>query len=255
MRPIPRRLLVLAGAAGAAAVLAGGALFAYFATHPPPAPFQIGSRATERPTAGAAASPAAGATPCTPAPGTAGYWAIQPGSEAGYRVQEKFIELPAPNDAVARTDTVAGFAVLAQTASGQPVLTAGCVAVDVSTLRSVDLLPPPLPPATGRDGHYREMLDTVNHPFVVFRAAGIQLPDRVLSGDTVSVQLPGELTLKGITRPVTAQAQVRVTGGQADVAGSLAVNAPDFGVQVPSDPARLVQPNVTLEFLLHLARP
>ena len=255
MKHFKRRLVLVAAAGALASVLAGGALLAYFITHPAPAPFTIGAGATPLPVAGSTSSPAATSTPCSGRTAGGARWTIKPGSMAGYRVLEKFAELTLPNDAVARTSAVTGFVVLAEGTGVAPMLTDACVAVDVATLRSVDELPPPLPPATGRDGHYPEMFDTLNHPFAVFRTtAPVELSDRVMSGDTVSLQLPGELTIKGQTRPTTVKAQVRVTAGEAEVAGSFVVDAPDFGVQVPSDPDRLVQSHVTLEFLLRLFR-
>src|SRR6266852_8789620 len=43
----------------------------------------------------------------------AGRWKIAAGSEAGYRVREKFINQPAPTEAVARTSAVSGNLIIA----------------------------------------------------------------------------------------------------------------------------------------------
>jgi hypothetical protein len=95
------------------------------------------------------------------------------------------------------------------------------------------------------------MLDLIAHPYVVFRADQVGLPPRMLDGDTVDLSLPGELQMRGNARPAVASAQARMTAATAEVAGSLRVHVPDWGVEVPGDP--VVSPDVTLEFLLRLA--
>jgi len=46
--------------------------------------------------------------PSGSATGLAGRWSVGPGSVAGYRVREKFINQPAETEAVARTSKVSG---------------------------------------------------------------------------------------------------------------------------------------------------
>jgi hypothetical protein len=132
-----------------------------------------------------------------------------------------------------------------------PTLAAGCIAVDGRTLSSVDELPAPLPPANRRDGHYGEMLQLFSHPYVVFRTSDYRLPANTLSGQAFDLSLPGRLEMRGNAHPVVAGARARVSGTEAEVAGSLVAHVPDWGVEVPGDP--VVSPDVTLEFLLRLA--
>ena len=185
-------------AAGAVAVaaLAGGSLYLYAAYQRSPGRLALGQGAGT-PVATTPAEPTSAENPCTSAAGTAGgIWVIEPGSQVGYRAREKFGEVESPHEAVARTKDVTGFVVIQQ-ASSASTMSSGCVAADVRTLVSIDQLPPPLPDATGRDLHYGEMLDTVHHPYVVFRPEPIQLPSTLTSGEMASVALAGQLEIRG----------------------------------------------------------
>src|SRR6266705_2077250 len=80
--------------------------------------------------------------PLAPGSSTAvtGLWVLQPGSIAGFRAHEKFAEVTSPHDAVARTDHLSGWLLIGGT-DAAPAIASGCVAVDVRTLTSVDVLP------------------------------------------------------------------------------------------------------------------
>lgn len=54
-----------------------------------------------------------------------------------------------------------------------------------------------------RDAHLRspDFLDVVNHPTLTFRSTGVEL------GDGPEFRVPGELTIRGITRPLILQAE------------------------------------------------
>ena len=251
MRILTRRLLIGGAVAAVLGAAGGGALLLYFVAHPAPSRFALATASPPPPAA--TSSPAADDPGCgrPPSLARAETWLVTGGSQAGYRVQEKFAELASPHEAVARTEAVSGFVLLEREPGQAPVLAAGCIAVDGRTLRSVDELPAPLPPAVRRDGHYGGMLDLFAHPYVVFQADRAALPASTFSGQAVSVSLPGRLEMRGNPRPVVASAQARVAGGQAEVAGSLVAHVPDWGVEVPGDP--VVSPDVTLEFLLRLA--
>lgn len=250
-----RSVLVVAAGVVAAGILAAGGLVAFSLSHPAPAKLSIKDT-------GAAPSPTASLTPVAtdaspcPLPAEtvgAALWTIQTGSLAGYRAREKFGELEAPHEAVARTTDVSGFIVIQDPTGPWPSLVSGCVAVDVRTLVSIDKLPPPLPDATGRDQHYFEMFDASRTPYVLFRPSAAEIPKAVASGSTVSLRLTGTLTIRGTSRTVSTQAQAQLTGQVGQVAGSFVIHAPDFGVPIPGQP--VVQPDVTIEFLLRLSPP
>ncbi|MDR8020098.1 YceI family protein [Nesterenkonia aerolata] len=58
-----------------------------------------------------------------------------------------------------------------------------------------------------RDGHVRgeDFLDAAQHPTLTFRAEGVAVSDE-------EFEMPGELTIRGVTHPVTFEAEF---GGQA----------------------------------------
>jgi len=70
----------------------------------------------------------------------------------------------------------------------------------------------------------------------------------------VTVSVPGRLTVHGVTKAVTAKLQLRVSAGTAQIAGTIATSMEDFGVSRPTAPFVTVQPGVTIEVALKLAR-
>jgi hypothetical protein len=183
-----------------------------------------------------------------------GLWIVQPGSVAGYRAHEKFLELTSPHDAVARTGQLAGWLVIGGS-DATPVLLAGCVAVDVRTLVSVDQLPGF--DVRDRDKIARDFLGAHQHPFAVFEPHPVDLP---ISGSTEAVQhvaLAGDLVIGGVSRPATFKLDVRVRSGTVAVAGQTTVDAQTFGVQVPTEAGGFVRvnPKIILEISLVLLKP
>ncbi|NGO70828.1 YceI family protein [Streptomyces boncukensis] len=83
-----------------------------------------------------------------------------------------------------------------------------------------------------RDGHVRaeDFLHTEQHPEMTFRSTGV----RAASGDRFSVD--GELTLRGVTRPVTLDVELNGFGTGMDgkpaigLSASTEINRSDFGV-------------------------
>ena len=80
------------------------------------------------------------------------------------------------------------------------------------------------------------------------------LPAGAETGQAVTVSAPGKLTIHGVTKDVTATLQLRVTGGTAQIAGSIVTNMTDYGISPPSVGFTTVQPAVTLEFQLSLTQ-
>jgi polyisoprenoid-binding protein YceI len=243
-----KRLLVAGAAVVALAVLGGGGAYVYFfsglRTSPP-------TLALASPSA--ASSPSTGASPATStgAVTPAGAWQIGTGSVAGYRVKEQFVGQTSSHEAVARTSDVTGQ--LAITASGGAYqLTSGSVTVQLTSLASVDQVAGYN--VTNRDRLVAQSLALGQYPTAVFQAQPVTLPAGVESGQTVTVSVPGQLTIHGVTKDVTATVQVRVTGSTAQAAGSISTNMTDFAVSPPAAPFTTVQTAVTLEFQLNLTR-
>ena len=66
--------------------------------------------------------------------------------------------------------------------------------------------------------------------------------------------VPGQLTIHGVTKDVTASLQLRVSGTTAQIAGTIATNMTDFGISPPNIGFTTVQPAVTIEVSLNLAQ-
>jgi polyisoprenoid-binding protein YceI len=176
--------------------------------------------------------PAAGG-PVTPE-SLAGAWTVTEGSVVGYRVREQLGGVTALTDAVGRTSDVTGQATLA--AAGDSVqVTAASLTADVTTLKSDKQM---------RDQRIRQMgIESDSYPTAAFTL-------------TAPVTLTGDLTIHGVTKPVTIPAEARFAEGVVEVVGSLTFPFAEFGMTPPSvgDFVK-VEPDATLEFLLRLTKP
>ena len=194
------------------------------------------------------------ATPSSAAGGDlSGLWVVQPGSEVGYRAHEKFVELPSPNIAVARTSRVSGWLVVVDDGTAIRIET-GCVAVQLATLHSIDTLPGFH--TADRDDNVRDFLHTAVHPYAVFRVSPVALTTGRPGSAPVQVRISGALELNGVSRPATFNLQARLEADQVAAAGSTTVRVGDFGVEVPQGPSGFVSvdPRITLEISLVLLK-
>lgn len=176
-----------------------------------------------------------------------GLWILQRGSEAGYRVREKLARLPAQSDAVGRTEAVTGQMTIERQATG---LVARDIRVEVDTtqIRSDE---------ARRDRALRDRgLQTDRYPRALFVSAGpVAIPPAAESGSEVRMELPGQLTIHGVTRPVSIPIEARLRNGRLEVAGALEFPMSDFAI-VPPNVANIVtvEPRGTMEFQLLLAK-
>jgi polyisoprenoid-binding protein YceI len=244
---------VVIGAAvlGVAVLLGVGGAYAYFFS---------GLRSTPKPLALSSGTGSAGAT-ASPGPtasaaatagaGLAGTWRVGTGSLAGYRVREQFAGQTAAHDAVARTSTVSGSLTVADDGSG---LTATGLqfTVRLADLQSVDTVAGLN--VANRDRIVSRTLSVSQYPDATFQAQSVVVPADLDSGQTPALTIPGQLTVHGVTKPVTVSVQLRLSGGQVQAAGSTSFAMTDFGVQPPQVPITVVQPQVTVEFQLVLVR-
>jgi polyisoprenoid-binding protein YceI len=211
-----------------------------------------------RSTPSALTLPSPSPSPSTAASGSAstttsasGTWTIAAGSLAGYRVKEQFAGQSATHEAVARTSAVSGSVSISQS-SGAYTMTSARITVQLSSLASVDSVAGFN--VTNRDRVVQQSLDTGSFPTAVFDADDVVLPAAAAAGQTVTVSVPGRLTIHGVSKPVTAVLQLRVSGNTAQIAGTIATSMDDFGVSRPTAPFVTVQPGVTIEVQLKLAR-
>jgi polyisoprenoid-binding protein YceI len=220
---------LILGIGGVAVVAA--LLFVYFGvlSNDSPEEFSLEKGSTEN----SAAAPPAGEL--------AGTWTVAGGSQAGYRVREKLASLPAPSDAVGRTDAITGQVTIAEEGGAYQARNANFT-VDVSRLKSNE---------DRRDNKIRTIgLETDKYPQATFAAAGpIDIPQDAVDGKVVTVQAEGDMTLHGVTKKVSIPLQVQRRGNQIRIVGNYDFDWADFGMTPPSVPPFVsVTGNPKLEF-------
>src|SRR5437899_3943840 len=233
-----RRFLIPIVALAALVVLGSAGAYVYFFS---------GLRTSPPTLALASPSPTASATAA--AQSNLGTWEITSGSLVGYRVKEQFAGQTSSHEAVARTGDVAGQVTITQNGSSYE-MTSAKVTVQLANLASVDSVAGYN--VRNRDGIVQRSLSVSSYPTATFEAANVALPAGVESGQQVDVTVPGQLTVHGVTKSVTATLQLRVTGNTAQIAGSIAAKMTDFGGNPPQVPFTVVQPDVTIEVSLKL---
>jgi polyisoprenoid-binding protein YceI len=183
--------------------------------------------------------------PTTAPPVADGVWAVQQreGVYAGYRVQEVVVKEALERTAVGRTPAVAG----ALTIEGPRITTAS---IDVDLTKLVSDQPE-------RDEQMRTRgLETDQFPTATFRLTlPIDLPGPPVVGTVVKAQAVGDLTLHGVTKPVTVTIDARWNGDSIDIAGSTPIVLADFAIEPPSIAGLVdVADTGVLEFVLALTR-
>jgi polyisoprenoid-binding protein YceI len=221
-------VLVMAG-------IGGYGLLAFFGHHAPAA-FRL-------------SSPAPSASPG----GLTGRWKIASGSEAGYRAREKFINQPAPTEAVARTSAVSGSLVI-ESKAGQLTVRQVNFSADLTKLQSVDTYATfqTFQRDTFVSGLY---LQTGTYPTAKFTADSIIPPAGASSSATpVAMVGHGRLTLHGVTRDVDVPLTVQMNGDRIELVGSIGLEMPDYGIEVPQIGFTRAEPHAIIEFHLFLVR-
>lgn len=167
-----------------------------------------------------------------------GAWDVTAGSVAGFRIRESALGFG--NDVTGRTTAVTGTAVI----SGDQVTSAafriGLTAITVGGKPSPQ---------------FAASVDASAYPDATITLAGpVRLPAGFGAGRTVTAELPGQLTLRDVTRPVTITLSARRDGAAVEVAGSLPVAPAHWGITLPSGFGFLggLSSTATAEFLLVL---
>jgi polyisoprenoid-binding protein YceI len=173
--------------------------------------------------------------------GADGTWQVVQGENTfvGYRVQEQLAFLDAPNQAVGRSPAVEG---TMKVAGDQ--ITAADVKADLTQLASNE---------NRRDNAIRNTgLQSVNFPEATFvLSSPMKLSATPAQGQAVKGDASGKLTIHGQTRDVTIPLEGRWDGATAEVAGSLGINMPDYGITPPKlGPVQAIQDQATIELRL-----
>lgn len=172
----------------------------------------------------------------------AGSWSVSDSSEAGYRVEEVLNGTDVT--VTGRTDKVSGSFTIDE--SGLTLQRAE-LTVDVASI-STD--------SANRDSYFRDQALRVNqNPTATFTLTQpVTLAAVPNSGDVVQAEASGDLTIAGVTRPVTVSVEVRSDGTTAEIAGSIPITFADFGVTAPNLGFVAVEPTGFVEFQLTAAR-
>ncbi len=234
------RLLIAAVAVVAALALAGGGAYVYFFS---------GLRTSPNAPGLSTPSAAASGTAATSSDLT-GTWKVATGSLAEYRVKELFVGETSKHVAVADTPTVSGGFTVNRDSSGYQASAITITAV-LTDLHSVDSVAGRN--VAQRDGFVARQMNLQQFPNATFTATSAAVAGTDTS-QPVNVTIPGKLTIHGVTRDVTASGKAQVTNGKIEIAGSVSILMTDYGVTPPSVPFTTVDPQVTIDFHIFLAR-
>jgi polyisoprenoid-binding protein YceI len=167
------------------------------------------------------------------------------GNEARYRVREQLAGIDFPSDAVGKTAQVQGSLLIG--ADGKLVRDSSRFTVDLRTLESDQ---------TRRDGFIkRNTIKTDSFPEAVFVPGSAQgLPTVLLATGEMAFTLTGDLTVHGVTKPVTWQVKAkRIASGAVTGNATTDFKFGDFGMTIPKVGRVLsVDDKITLEYDFHL---
>lgn len=185
-------------------------------------PTQTAAAQPTQPPAATEAAPPQPTEAAAPAAGSATVYRIDAAqSEARYEVGETFFQGNRFVTAIGRTKGIAGDVLVdfANPANSQ----IGTIVIDVSQLTSDE---------SRRDNYIRNnALESSQYPQATFKPTKIEgIPASVKPGDTLTLQVTGDLTVKQTTKPVTFV--VTLTTGEDQLSGSAETQVllSDFGV-------------------------
>lgn len=181
-----------------------------------------------------------GATTAAPSGTVDGTYALTSKSQVGYRVNE--VLFGQDTTAVGRTSKVTGSLTIAGSTVSATTFTVDMASVESDKER--------------RDGQYRDrIMDVGTYPTSTFTLKQpIDLGSVPADGATITTRATGDLTLRGVTKPVTFEVKARRTGGTVEVNGSIHLVFDEWGIPSPSFGPAQVEDEGELEFLLVFAR-
>jgi polyisoprenoid-binding protein YceI len=173
------------------------------------------------------ATPTACATIAS-APGVRAFAISTQQSSASYTAHFLAAGQPVPGTVTGVTGDVSGDFVVTsdQISEANPVLRSLMVVVDLRTLDSG---------SADRDDHVRnDTFEVSKYPFATFSAHDASiLTGSFTEGQTVSFPLAGDLTLHGVTRPVTFEVQGKLLGDTVTGSGTTVIHIEDFQMKQP----------------------
>jgi polyisoprenoid-binding protein YceI len=190
----------------------------------------------------------AATAPASPAPTTDtaaaddfdGDWAPTTASEFGYRVEEVLAGVN--TTAVGRSNEIEGLLTIEGTTA-----TVVDITVQVENITSDD---------SRRDAQFTgRIMNADEFPTATFVLTEPIDFGRIPVGDEqITATATGELTLRGVTNPVTFEVTAQTTGGRIGVLGSIPVVFEDYGIENPSFGVVKTEDNGLVEFVLVFER-
>ena len=168
------------------------------------------------------------------------FWITTEGSEVGYRVSEVLFGID--TEGVGRTEDVTGSVTLIDT-----TMTEAEITVDVASMKSDD---------GRRDGQFRgRIMETQTFPTASFTLTSpIDLGVTATEGATLDTTISGELTMHGVTNPVSFEIAAKIEGNRLGVIGTIPITFVDYDIVDPSITGITVKPEGVIEFVLVFSR-
>ena len=196
-----------------------------------PAPTEVAPTEVMEPTTAPEPEPTAMVEPEMP---VAGGFTIGEGSEATFTVNEKLAWLDLPNDAVMRTEGISGTIYLDGSAT--------VIELDLHSMTS---------DSDRRDGYVRNRMFPDHRTATVTVSDLGDLPDPLPEGEEITRQVQGELSIKGVTKPIIFEVVARKDPDKLFVLGRTTFTWDDLELPPPNIPGRIeVKDEVRVEVLL-----
>lgn len=198
--------------------------------------------ATPATTPSGGSTPAKDSTPLVTAPVGSfdGDWTPTTASEFGYRVDEVLAGVN--TTAVGRSNEINGLLTISGTTA-----TAVTIDVQIENIASDSSL---------RDNKFRDsIMNATEFPTATFTLTEpIEFGSIPTGDEQITATATGELTLRGVTNPVTFDVTAQTTDGRIGVLGSIPVVFADYGIDNPSFGQVRTEDNGLVEFVLVFER-
>jgi polyisoprenoid-binding protein YceI len=150
-----------------------------------------------------------------------GTWTVAADSQVGYRVKETLGGLD--TEGAGRTSSITG----TMTIDGSTV-TGTALTVDMTTFQSDD---------SRRDNQFNtRIMEVAQFPTATFvLTAPIDMGTIPSDGSSIQVQATGDLTIHGVTKPVTFDLTAKESNGRIGVVGSTVITFADYDIENPSN--------------------
>ena len=185
-------------------------------------------------------SPTVTAASVDPSVGLEGTWVVSDGSQVGYRVKE--ILFGQSSEAVGRTSDVTG----SFTITGTQV-TEGKFEADLTTMKSDE---------ERRDRQFQgRIMNTSQYPTATLTLTGpLDLSSIDPQQTEGSATATGDLTVHGVTKPVTFDLKGVRSGATIQISGSMPIVFADYGIDNPSGGPAQTEDNGVLEFAINFEK-